>query len=195
MALITPNRINELKARVKAECSKRACSNTDFTTTPASGVIVAKEHYDKIATPLNTINSDVITEASGKTLIADGDFTTMEAFVAVLEKREKTDHTGSDCKGSCTGLCYGCVGTCYNACTGCTSCTSCTSCSGCSGCSGTCEGTCSGSCWYWCASDCMGTCSGCSGSCSGQCTGNCTSCTGSCTMYCAATCAGGVGIK
>ena len=182
MALVSSDRIADLKERVKAECARRAFSGSvvsyagteyDYTVTPASGVIIKQEHRDKIATPLNAINSDIIAKASGQITISDGDITNMEAFVTVLESREPTDNQGTDCKGGCTGMCYGCQGTCYNGCT--------TSCSGsCTGCSGTCTATCADSCSSGCRGGCWNACTGCTG-CSGSCKGSCTGCGGSCT--------------
>lgn len=166
---ITPDRIKDLKARVKAECKRRAYSGSvssyggtdyDYTTAPATGKQIAAEHYKKIAVPLNKINSSKVSdtdEAGNK--ITDSKITTMEGFITTLEKRSKTDKSGSDCKSGCTGLCYSCQGSCTGGCTGC---------SGCGGCDGSCSGSCSGGC--------SGGCSGCSGTCSGSCMG----CNGSC---------------
>lgn len=67
---ISASRMNDLKARVKAECLRRAKSGSvtsyggadyDYSITPSTGVIIKKEHKDKNATPLNAINSDKIT--------------------------------------------------------------------------------------------------------------------------------------
>lgn len=165
MALISASRITDLKARVKAECTRRATvgnasgsasvssyggTSYDYTNTPAAGVIIAQEHRTKIATPLNAINANIVATAnSGQSKITDSDITSMEAFVTTLETRSATDSSGTDCKGGCTGLCYGCSSTCTSTCTGsCTgSCSGCTSCSGCSGCTWACQDTC----YNWCA--------------------------------------------
>ena len=207
--LITPKRINDLKARVKAECARRAYSGSvtsysgtsyDYTNTPATDKSIDQEHRTKIATPLNAINSSVITQAnSGQSVISDADITAMEAFTTVLEKRAITDHAGSDCKSGCTGMCYGCQGTCYNACTGCTGCSGtcsggCTSCSGCSGCGDACSSGCGTACGKGCAATCNNSCSGgCSGGCSGSCKGcsGCSGCGSACSNDCVQSCKGG----
>lgn len=176
MALILASRVNDLKARVKAECQRRAHSGSvssygdssyDFSTVPATGVKALREHKDKNAIPLNAINSDIITSSMiNETVILEDTMTSMESFVTVLEQRDKTDHSGTDCSGGCTGMCYGCTGTCYDVCTSCTSC------------SGTCKGSCTG----------------CSNTCKGGCTGTCTgTCKGSCKITCADTCKQGIG--
>ena len=193
MAQISASRVNELKARIKAECQRRAHSGSvssyggssyDFSTIPAKGVKALQEHKVKNATPLNAINSSIITGAMiNETLITEGTMASMEAFTTILEKREITDHSGTDCSGGCTGMCYGCVGTCYDACSGCTGCTSCT------GCTGTCEGTCSDSCWDYCNWGCQGGCwSACDYDCSGVCSFNCTGCSGTCSGGCSGAC-------
>ena len=180
---ISAERFNSLKARVKAECSRRAskgnASNSvsvssyadtayDYTQAAEAGKLIKAEHRDKIATPLNAINSSVITAAEGQTVITEADLLSMEAFTTTLESRDKADRTGTDCLGGCTGMCYGC-----------TSCTSCTGCSGCTSCSG-----CSGGCWKQCNNSCEGGCSGCTG-CSGTCQGSCqTVCSNNCSPTC-----------
>ena len=162
MALISASRMNSLKARVKAECQRRSQTNSvatyggtsyDYTTVPATGVLVTKEHRDKNAVPLNAINSDTISGANTQTLVTDSDVTAMEAFVTVLEKRALTDDTASDCKGSCAGACYSCTGSCA---------------SGCSSCTGTCTGTCKGGC-QGCSSDCKTECNWCDNTCYATC--------------------------
>ena len=163
--LLEASRVNNLKARVKAECERRASvgsvasyagTDYDYTLTPAPGVLVKQEHRDKIAIPLNAINADTVSNiAIGKTLIQDADITNMEGFITVLEKREKTDNSGSDCKSSCTGMCYGCTGTCTGSCSG--------------GCSTTCTGSCSGNC----GSNCWDACKGCGDACWARCTSSC----------------------
>lgn len=190
MALITAQRFKNLKARVKAECQRRSYtgsvasyggSSYDYTTAPASGKKIAKEHYEKLAVPLHAINSTKFPTTSGTRIIKASDLTAMETFLTSAEGRSKTS-TATDCSASCTGLCSGCTGTCTGGCTGCSgsctgSCTSCTgsctgSCSGgcgdaCTSCTGTCLGNCTGTCSTGCWSTCKGTCSG---GCSGTCT-------------------------
>lgn len=181
--LITPNRINELKAEVKAECNRRAYAGNnmsqygstdyDYESVPTKGRIIANEHYNKVATPLNIINSDIVTKKSvNNNLVKDSDLIVLETFVTTLEKRNVDDLTAGDCKTSCTGMCYGCQTTCTgctgctnkcsgctgctNKCTGCTSCSSCTGCSGgCSGCGGDCTAICGFGCGSGCASGCF----------------------------------------
>ena len=223
--LLNAEEIKNLKARVKAECLRRSFENSvaayggtnyDYTTVPASGGQVKKEHYDKIATPLNTINADKVSQATAGNgqIIMRTVYTTMDGFVTLLEKRVKEDTSGTDCKGSCAGLCYstcvggctnGCQGTCEGTCSGgCTSCSgcagSCSGCTGCSGCSGctscsgscsgctSCSGTCKTGCQGYCYTTCTGGCTGCSGTCTGYCTGCSGGCTGSCTGLCYNTC-------
>lgn len=152
MALIDASRFTALKARVKAECLRRSYtgsvasyggSDYDYTNAPASGVIAAEEHYEKLAVPLNAINSDTFPDTSGTRLITDADLTAMETFLDTAETRGKTSST-TDCSASCTGLCSGCTGTCSGSCVG--------------GCQGTCRTSCTGSCY-----------GGCWGGCGGQC--------------------------
>ena len=210
---ITADRCNALKAKVKAECQRRsktgsasgsksvagyAGASYDYSTTPAAGVKALAEHRDKIATPLNAINSSKVPKASGQTLISESDFATMEAFITVLEKRDPNDYTGTDCAGGCTGMCYGCSGSCYNSCSSCGgSCSSdCTD--GCggscdddcwTGCVSGCADSCEGSCTYMCVYECVDTCDD---TCDSGCTGGCTSgCTGGCESICKDDCYGG----
>lgn len=195
--IVSADRINELKAAVKAECLRRANVSTtegsvsvadyggtsyDFETVPAEGIVVKTEHREKNLVPLRAINPETLALENLK-ILSDEEITAMESFVTLCEGQEKTDNTAANntCASGCTGLCYSactgsCVGTCTGSCSsGCTSCTG--SCSGtCTGCSGTCRGTCSGSC----SGDCDGTCSG---SCSGSCTG--AACGAACESYCA----------
>ena len=200
MALISASRFTELKARVKAECQRRAYNGSvstyggtayDYSTTPASGGKILSEHQTKLRTPLSKINSSVIS-ATDSTKINDADLTAMEAFVTTCESRKKTDSSGTDCKSSCTGLCYGCTGTCTGTCTSCTGCTGCTSCSGtcegCTGCTGctSCTASCADSCQVDCSNVCWDGCYlGCTGGCGGGCIGGCSStCTTSCWDGC-----------
>ena len=77
---ISAQRCIDLKARVKKECQRRsktgsasgsksvssyAGSSYDYTNTPAKGGKALKEHRDKIATPLNAINSTKVPKATG----------------------------------------------------------------------------------------------------------------------------------
>lgn len=179
MAKLSADRFNNLKARVKAECLRRAYSGSvasyggttyDYSVTPATGTVAKQEHRDKIATPLNAINSNTITTASGQKVISESDMVNMEAFTTVLEKRTKTDNSGTDCKTGCTGMCYGCQDTCYNVCTSCT---------------GNCTGSCSGSCDGCCSYDCSSSCDGCSDDCGDTCGDAChEDCGGSCMDDC-----------
>ena len=172
MAAIEPTRYNDLKARVKAECQRRAhvgsvktYSGTayDYTTAPEKGVQIANEHLNKLETPLNAINSSTVTVSPNGSRVTDAQMTTMEAFVTLLEKRTKTDTSGTDCSNSCTGLCYGCTGNCTGECS--------FDCSDvCTGCGGTCEDTCIGKC----TDKCTGTCwAGCADSCEIDCSDVC----------------------
>ena len=191
MAVISADRYNNLKARVKAECNRRRYTGSvssyggteyDYTITPASGGIIRTEHRDKIATPLNAINSDNVPLATGQNVISDNYITVMESFTTVLEARSQTDRNGTDCKSSCTGLCYGCTGTGYNGCSGCGG-----------SCSYDCTGSCSGGCSTTCRGSCKGSCeTGCSGGCSDTCKGSCeTGCSGGCYNACGQTCTAG----
>lgn len=170
MALITSARIQELKAKIKAECLRRSKTGSvaqygqgtyDFTAIPDKNVIVAKEHYEKMAVPLNAINSDNQPYVNGERVASETEILNMEAKVAIYESRSITDNQASDCKSSCTGLCYSCTGQCVSACSGC---------SGCSGCGGACSYGCSGGC-----SGCSGCGNACSSGCGGTCSFNCSS--------------------
>ena len=191
MSIITASRLNTLKSAVKAECNRRkytgsvttyAGSTYNYNETPAKGVIVKKEVYEKNAVPLNAISGDVSTEVSSN-VIRDSDFLKLETKVAALKKISLSAASGSTgCNASCTGLCS--TG-CGNSCDGCTGCGS-----GCaSTCSGSCEGSCTGceaecedDCTADCASDCWARCAdNCQGSCEGSCRGGCdTSCMENC---------------
>ena len=173
--LLLPTEINDLKARVKAECTRRsqtgsvaayAGTDYDYTTVPATGVLIAAEHYNKIAIPLNAINADIISQTNTKDLLTEeSQLTQLDAFLTVLETRDIKDTSSGDCKSSCTGACYGCATTC----------------------TGTCKGSCTGSCTGGCSGSCKGSCSGCT-SCSGDCTQTCgffcgQGCSGACYTY------------
>lgn len=186
MALITPERLVALKAAVKAECQRRKYTGSvssyggtsyDFSVTPASGKMIKKEHYEKLAVPLNAITGTF--ETDGAKIVSDADIAAMEAKVAELAKKSTTtSKANSGCAASCTGLCT-------------------TSCS--TSCSGSCEGDCDGTCDGGCTGDCDGGCYGCSGSCTGGCELNCADncvgycesdapCQGSCVADCAQNC-------
>ena len=190
MSKISAQRYNDLKAEVKAECARRNNVSTtsgsvsvasyagtayDYTTTPASGVIVKEEHYTKNKVPLAAINSGI---GSDSKVIDDSNMTELESFVTLCKAQGKEDKTAANntCSGGCTGLCY-------LTCTG--------SCSG--GCSNTCSGSCSGSCKNSCTGDCDGSCKGgcdntCSGDCDGGCKGGCDGCSGYCGAACESYC-------
>ena len=181
MALITPDRLIELKAKVKAECQRRcntgsvsqyAGEDYDFTITPESGKVILKEHYEKIAIPLNAIVGGIPTD--GNRIVREIEIADFESKVEELVKISETSST-TNCAASCTGLCQG---GCASGCSGCSGCGS--GCSG--GCSG-CGGSCSSGCGSGCSSGCTATCANnCSGGCSGSCTGGCTNaCSGTCT--------------
>lgn len=190
MSLISAERFNELKARVKAECTRRAYAGAatgsisvadyagtdyDYTVEPASGTTIRQEHRDKIATPLNAINSGTIPMASGQLIISDDDLLSMETFTTTLESRRYSDSSGTDCSGGCTGMCYGCQGTCYDSC---------------SGCGDSCSNNCSGDC----GGDCQGNCYGCGSGCNLECAINCEGgCKSTCVQVCAANCRSGIG--
>lgn len=137
--LISATRFAELKAKVKAECQRRAHTGSvasyaeadyDYTDTAEAGVIIKKEHYEKNAVPLNAISGAVGVTAN---IISDAGITALEEEVDRLAAISATA-SSSGCAASCTGLCQG----------GCA--TGCSGCSGsCSGCSGSCSGGCKGS--------------------------------------------------
>lgn len=182
MAIVGPDRYNELKARVKAEClrrcnvgdiSKYAGPEYDYTIVPANGTSVLHEHRNKIVVPLNAINSDVI-KLDPQYIISEEDLLILEAFITSLESRTKEDNN-SDCNASCTGLCS-------SSCSG--------SCSG--GCSGNCDGDCEGGCDAVCAHSCSGDCEGgCDDDCSYGCYHDClASCDDECANSCVAAASG-----
>ena len=195
MSIITASRLNTLKSAVKAECNRRkytgsvttyAGSTYNYNETPAKGVIVKKEVYEKNAVPLNAISGDVSTEVSSN-VIRDSDFLKLETKVAALKKISLSAASGSTgCNASCTGLCS--TG-CGNSCDGCTGCGS-----GCaSTCSGSCEGSCRGGCEAECKDDCTADCASdcwarCADSCQGSCEG---SCRGGCDNSCMENCRDG----
>ena len=153
---------NAIKARVKAECSRRkyvgsvedfASAAYDYSVIPGAGNPVLTEHWNKIIVPMNQImDTGYDTASVGDPVLA---LDTISVQLATLEA-EAVDGQKSSCRSTCTGLCVG-------ACT-----------SGCMGCTGGCASTCSQSC--------TGGCSGCS-SCSGSCVGGCRTeaCKGGCS--------------
>ena len=195
MSIITASRLNTLKSAVKAECNRRkytgsvttyAGSTYNYNETPAKGVIVKKEVYEKNAVPLNAISGDVSTEVSSN-VIRDSDFLKLETKVVALKKISLSAASGSTgCNASCTGLCS--TG-CGNSCDGCTGCGS-----GCaSTCSGSCEGSCKGGCEAECEDDCTADCaSDCWARCADNCQGSCEgSCRGGCDNSCMENCRDG----
>ena len=196
MSKVSAQRYNNLKAEVKAECARRSNVSTtsgstsvasyagtayDYTTTPASGVIIKEEHYTKNKVPLAAIKSGI---GSNSKLIDDSNMTELESFVTLCKAQGKEDKTAANntCSGGCTGLCYlTCTGSCSGGCQG--------TCSG--SCTGSCKNGCGGACSSSCKEgDCYGGCSGdCEGSCSGSCGSNCKgTCVGGCSGYCGAAC-------
>ena len=203
MSTISYEQFTALKAKVKAECLRRnykdpvasyGGSGYDYSLTPSAGVLTLEEHYEKIAIPMNAINSTntPITEGYQKIVLADDIQKNLE-LVELYAKRDYFDASGRDCSYSCTGLCYGCQGTCHGNCV--------------NTCTGTCDNTCTGyctgctnSCWGGCYTGCTG-CSGCTHSCGGNgcfgaCTTSCDGCTagvgtGACSSGCSINCAVG----
>lgn len=181
MAIIEANRFTSLKSRVKAECTRRAYAGSvaeyggtsyDYTVNPATGKVILKEHYTKLAIPMNAINSTDTPNISDTRIVLDNDLTTMEAKLTIYESRDKEDRKNTDCSASCTGLCYGCTG-CGGSCSH--------NCSGCSGCGDSCSYGCS-SCSSGCANDCR---SQCVDTCKGTCKNSCkNSCHSSCGTEC-----------
>lgn len=175
------DKYTQLKDRVRKEVKRRKYTgsvasygdtNYDFNTTPAEGVAIDKEHYNKLLEPTRAINPAGLPDPVNNgdevinTDIIDAKLTTFES------KSMTTFQSNTGCASSCTGLCATtCTGTCTGTCSG-----------NCSSCSGTCSGSCSGGC--------SGNCRGCSGSCSGGCRGGCDGCGGSCSYNCSGGCEG-----
>ncbi len=167
----------ELKARVKAECSRRngsgsiasyAGSAYDYTVIPQAGNPVLPEHVNKLVEPLNAIAPTGYDVEERHDVIPA--LNALEAFLTASENIPLTA-AKSNCAASCTGLC---AGTCKG---------------NCSGCSGSCKGGCSGGC----TSACTGCTGGCKGGCSGQCTGSCSgACKDACSVACSLSCKGKV---
>ena len=169
MGIITAEKFNSIKARVKAEMSRRngygsmasfSGSDYDFTVTPAKDGVILKEHGQKTVDLLRNINQSDGLEATDIT-VQD-----LDKVEEVLSKYEQESMTGSSssCGGACSGLCTTtCSGTCSGGCSG-----------GCyTGCYGSCSEFCA-SCYTACGNGCSGSCYGsCSGGCSGSCSGDC----------------------
>ena len=180
--VITASDFISLKARVKAECERRAYNGSvasyatsayDYTVVPTSGTVPLPEHFNKIIVPMNAIvDTGRTTTRSGYLVrqlksISDS-LTTLES----IDVRAQN----SGCKSSCTGLCQGtCTGSCESGCTG-------TCSNGCTGCGGECSTSCLNTCDGYCTDTCYGTCiSSCTGSCYEGCSSGCKSgCKGSC---------------
>ena len=84
MAMIDAARFTALKARVQAECLRRKYNGSVvdyggvdyyFKNQPAPDTIAAEEHFEKIAVPLNAINSDKIPYTDGDRIISDEEMT------------------------------------------------------------------------------------------------------------------------
>lgn len=173
-----------LKARVKAECERRAYNGSvssyatsayDYTVTPTSGALPLPEHFNKIIVPMNAIVD------TGRTTTQSGflvwQLKNISDSLTTLESIEATA-ASSGCKASCTGLCQG---TCTTGCTGCTG-----------DCGGSCVSACSNGCGSGCAQSCTGSCdTTCTGYCEESCAKNCESnCTGGCLIGCKGSCVG-----
>jgi len=192
VAYIDHERFLDLKKRVREECLKRCYTGSvlmygsqdfDFENQPAEGNLILGEHYEKIATPLAAINSDLVPDLDPKRIVSEEELAMLEAAVTTFEAESKARTTPGECKSSCTGTCYtecsaSCTGSCGGNCSG--GCL--TSCNGCDGCSGSCTNVCSG-CTSTCKTHCTG---GCSGSCKETCTVSCgfRGCSGSCRNHC-----------
>lgn len=186
MAIITAERLTALKAKVKAECQRRKYTGSvasyggtayDYTDAPAAGKQIKKEHYEKLAVPVNAIVGGLPTD--GARVVTEAELAAMETEVTRLAAISATA-SNAGCKASCTGLCQGaCATGCGGACAG--------------GCKGTCKTGCSGctGCGDSCSNDCDSECDGCSGcgvGCANGCSGGCSgSCGTSCNEGCAAT--------
>ena len=136
---ITAERLNELKAKVKAEMQRRnstehgaslssyAGTAWDFSTTPKNGDVITDEHVQKVIDPLIEVNDFLYDNSfrTGKSGL-EQTFYKAEKYVDSISKIGKTD-ANSGCRGACTGLCQdacvgqclGCSGTCQNQCQGC----------------------------------------------------------------------------
>lgn len=147
--ILTAEEFNRVKAKVKAEMSRRnatehnasmagyAGSEWDFSDPPGDGTPVSDEHVQKILDPLLGAN-DFLADNSlraGKSGM-EIELKKAENFVDRLASIDKTaSETG--CRGNCTGLCK-------DACTG-----------GCqSGCGSSCGSGCNTGCTHTCGSGC-----------------------------------------
>lgn len=193
MPILKAERLNALKAKVKAEMLRRNQSGSvasyggtayDYTVTPAVGKVVLQEHLDKLSVPMAAVNADAVPGKTGKRVITESELANLETRVALWAARSLSDQSGSDCKSGCTGTCYtGCTTGCSGCGSGCPG-----SCSGCgSGCPNGCSG-CGGSCSYGCGG-CDG-CDGCSG-CGSGCPTGCSGCGSGCPTGCSSSCTGG----
>ena len=175
MAVISAERFTALKAKVKAEMLRRNQSGSvaeyggaayDYTSAPAAGRVIQKEHIEKLTGPMRAVNPDLVPAPGG--IVTEAELANLETRITAWAQRAIVDKTATDCKSGCTGTCY----------TGCAT-----------GCSGGCSGTCSGSCGGACSNNCTGDCEGCSGSCTNECKGTCLAhcaggCGGNCTQEC-----------
>ena len=168
MSLISAERFIALKDAVKKECARRAYTgsvaeyagtNYDYVVVPSSGAIILKEHYEKIATPLNAITGNILTNPDRS--IREDEIANMESLIETLSSydlRSSTTGCGADCTGLCSTACSGgCSGSCGSKCS--------------SGCTGDCAVGCKTSCRNDCGSVCGD--DGCTSSCSTACTSNC----------------------
>ena len=169
--MLTASQLNEIKARVNAEMSRRsyygslAGYSNQFSNYPTAGKTIYAEQGDKLIRGLLNIrdlgNLNLNDLKSNGIIPRDFDYNTIKNALATYESESITGNKSS-CRGACTGLC---VGTCGSTCTGCQN-----------ACGFTCEGTCSvvcGSSCGSCSSNCTGGCySGCSTGCKNGCTGS-----------------------
>lgn len=210
---ITAADFTSLKNLVKNEINRRSNprstgsmsgyngSNYNYSTNPATGGKILREHVTKITQPLDAVTGNSTTPGNGAAVTAST-LINAASDVAILSNKNVTS-SNTGCRSSCSGLCSSgcytnCTGSCVGSCTG--SCTgSCVStcnntckntCN--TTCSGTCSGSCSNGCGGSCSNDCSGGCSGCDGDCDGcqGCGGTCSSkcwesdCSGTCSVHC-----------
>lgn len=202
---ITAADFTSLKNLVKNEINRRSTSmstgsmsgyngsNYNYSTNPATGGKILREHITKITQPLDAVTGSSTTPGNGAAVTASTLVNAARNVALLSGKNVTSSDTG--CRSSCSGLCSsGCYTNCKGTCTG--NCTS--TCTGsCTGscdntCKGTCSGSCSGSCGGECSNNCSGGCSGCDGSCSGcdSCSTTCSSkcwdsdCSGTCSVHC-----------
>lgn len=178
-SIVDIDRLTKLKAKVKAECLRRkytgsvesyGSSTYDFSNAPSEGGIIAKEYYDKNATPLNAINYNNVPKAkisANDNVVLNNEIYNMDYQVSAWMTTDKTNNSHTDCANSCTGLCLSCTGSCT------------------SGCSNTCRANCANDCTGICGDGCTNACRGCGSGCSGSCYGDCDGgCKGTCTVTC-----------